>query len=105
LKEKKDTREGVNIACGIDRWSTFETRTVRGVDRLQQKEVSSKGIHSSTLWNYASLSLLQLPFSENDVRRYHGMEVEGKHCPVVNLTARAVLIASSSPRLPIRTKS
>jgi hypothetical protein len=116
FESKEDTREGVSISCGNDRWSTFESRTERRNDRAKEedagskeagsKDSCSKGVHSSGLWRYTTLPLSGLPLSENDSHTNHGMKVgRCKHSRVVHLTARAVLISSSSPRLPIRTKS
>jgi hypothetical protein len=104
-ESSKDTR--VKNACGNDRQSISETRTVRRIDRPQEKDsvskAGSKGIDASSLWRNTTLPLSELPFSENDLHAYHGLEIECKNSRVVQFTARAVMISSSSPQLPIRT--
>jgi hypothetical protein len=41
-------REGINSACASERWSTFASGTVRGIDGTQIKEAGNKGVHSSS---------------------------------------------------------
>jgi hypothetical protein len=116
FESKEDTRKDVSILCGSDRWSTLETRTERRNDRTDEKDAGSKevgskdscskGVHSSGLWRYTTLPLSEIPLSKNDTHTKNGNQVGWcKRSRVVHLTARAVLISSSSPRLPIRTKS
>jgi hypothetical protein len=103
-ESNKDTR--VRKACRQDRRSTCETRTVRRIDRPDKDFVSEAGsIRSSSLWRNTTLPFSELPFSENNLHACHGLDVGCKHYRVVQFTASAVMISSSSPQLPIRTCS
>jgi hypothetical protein len=104
LEDDEVTREDFNIVCARDRWSTFESGTVRGLDEPQMKGEGRSDIHSTSLRKVTTLSPLELPYSESDVT-IHEMERGYQNARLVHLTTRGILISSCSPRLPRRRKS
>jgi hypothetical protein len=104
LEDDEGTMGDFNIVCARDRWSTFESGTLRGLDESQAKGEGCSDIHSTSLWKFTTLSPFKLPCSESDVET-HEMERGYNNARLVHLTAKGILISSSSPRLPRRRKS